>query len=298
MNKRGKLWVNKTAPKAPKGCSPIRPQAGAGGAGHDSHRVTVALGLTTPQCHRCTRSDAQNGPGTGYTVPSVSQGRALKAKTPQSLDPLRRFWTANGETSREARRSSLTSILANPGTICTLRCTSGSTGTSSRLPLPLPLPAVAVLALGTTAESLHSATERREPGPGEGRGDRVNQAPAWMRRPCRPARLHTPAPSGKTQRGKAAHAAFTAAGRSFPAPPPPHHPARAVEPQKKPGEVAAAPPASGKENRKRYYSFHSTGVERAQRVEPRNKAQPGCQSAAIARDQDGGLGEGIPSIRN
>lgn len=73
MNKRGKLWVNKTAPKAPKGCSPIRPQAGAGGAGHDSHRVTVALGLTTPQCHRCTRSDAQNGPGTRYTVTSVSQ---------------------------------------------------------------------------------------------------------------------------------------------------------------------------------------------------------------------------------
>jgi len=101
------------------------------------------VGLFThlsPMLALVTTTTAQNSPGTGYTGTSVSQGRALKAKTPQSLDPLRRFWTANGETSREARRSSLTSILANPGTHCT-SCTSGSTGTSSRLPLPLPLPA-------------------------------------------------------------------------------------------------------------------------------------------------------------
>lgn len=48
-----------------------------------------------------TTTTAQNSPGTGYTGISVSQGRALKAKTPQRLDPLRRFWTANGLHNQE-----------------------------------------------------------------------------------------------------------------------------------------------------------------------------------------------------
>jgi len=82
-----------------------------------------------------TTTTAQNSPGTGYTGTSVSQGRALKAKTPQSLDPLRRFWTANGRTAGKATLESYLDF-SEPRHSLHNALHVNHAGTSSRLPLP------------------------------------------------------------------------------------------------------------------------------------------------------------------